>query len=300
MTASETRWPCPACGAEARLRFRSRDYNRRLSREVFDHFRCPACALVFIAPIPARLGDYYPPAYHAAPATLGTLEAGAPHEQYKIDIVRRFVRTGRLLELGPSLGCFAHLARRSGYEVSTVEMDERCAAFLNDVAGIPTVRSDDVVAALSTLDPFDVIAAWHVIEHLPDPWTALEAIGRKVNPGGIVVLAAPNPAAFQFRVLGRFWPHVDAPRHLSLIPPERIAERMARVGLRLAWTTTTDEGGLGWNVFGWEQFLANLFPHPRLTGRARAAGRTVARVLGPIERVEGRGSAYTMVLRKEA
>jgi 2-polyprenyl-3-methyl-5-hydroxy-6-metoxy-1,4-benzoquinol methylase len=290
--------PCSYCGTGSELLFRSRDYNRNVTRDRFDHYLCPSCGLIFIYPIPSNLGDYYPRTYYSVPESTGALDAGTAHERYKIEIIQRHVPRGRLLEIGPSLGCFAYLAKQSGFETEAIEMDSRCSEFLNRVAGIPTVNSSHTVGALESLDPFDVVALWHVIEHLPDPWETLEAISAKLKPGGILVLAAPNPDAFQFRVLGRYWPHLDAPRHLMLIPSRVLIEKMAMLGMKVEMTTTTDEGGLGWNVFGWEHLASRIGSSGLLNRVAQFLGRTLARVLSPIERVEGKGSAYTLVFRK--
>lgn len=291
---------CPYCATEARRSFRSRDYNRKIGHEVFDHYHCPHCDLIFIAPIPKNLGDYYPQTYYFIPETTAFLDENSSHEQYKIEIVKRFVSNGRLLEIGPSMGAFVYLAKQCGFEAEAIEMDSRCSDFLNNVAGIPTVNSSDACATLKTLKPFDVVAMWHVIEHLPDPWQTLESIAEKINPDGILVLAAPNPNAFQFHVLGRYWPHLDAPRHLMLIPEQVLTEKLATLGMRLELNTTTDEGGLGWNIFGWEYFFSNMSSRARLNRLLRRLGRIIARLLRPIEGKEGRGSAYTMVFRKVA
>lgn len=289
---------CSYCSTEAELYFRSRDYNRKITREIFNHFRCPVCSLIFISPIPENLGDYYPQSYYFVPASTDALVAGAAGERYKIEIIQHYVKHGRLLEIGPSLGCFAYLAKNSGFTAEAIEMDADCSKFLNEVAGIPTVNSSDASVALSALEPYDVIALWHVIEHLPNPWETLEAISEKLNLGGILVLAAPNPDAFQFHVLGRYWPHVDAPRHLMLIPSQILVEKMATLGMKVELNTTTDEGGLGWNVFGWEYFFSNLCSYPRINRVLRMFGRVVAKLFRPIEKTEGKGSAYTMVFRK--
>lgn len=289
---------CSYCGTESDIYFHSKDYNRKISEVIFNHYRCPKCSLIFIAPNPDNLGDYYPQSYYFVPESTVPLEAAAGHERYKIEIVQRYVRQGRLLEIGPSLGCFTFLAKKSGFEAEAIEMDARCSKFLNEVAGIPTVNSSDTCGALKTLKPFDVIAMWHVIEHLPNPWETLEVISEKLNPGGILVLAAPNPDAFQFHILGRYWPHVDAPRHLLLIPPQILVEKMAVLGMEVELITTTDEGSLGWNVFGWEFFFSNLNTHPRINRILRLFGRMVAKLFSPIEKIEGKGSAYTMVFRK--
>lgn len=289
---------CSYCNTESDLYFRSRDYNRKIGNTVFDHYRCPKCGLIFISPIPENLGDYYPQTYYSVSESTDVLEAGEVHEQYKIEIIQRYIKQGRLLEIGPSQGCFTYLAKKSGFEAEAIEMDARCSKFLNEVAGIPTVNSSDTCGALKTLKPFDVIAMWHVIEHLPNPWETLDAISEKLNPGGILILAAPNPDAFQFHIMGRYWPHVDAPRHLMLIPAQLLIDKMATLGMRVELLTTTDAGGRGWDIFGWEYFFSNLSARPRLNRILRRIGRRVAKLVDPIERQEGKGSAYTMVFRK--
>lgn len=291
---------CSYCGSESDIYFRSKDYNRKISDVVFDHYRCQKCNLIFISPVPENLGDYYPQAYYFVPESTAALDAGAVREHYKVEIIRRYLKQGRLLEIGPSLGCFIYLAKHSGFDTEAIEMDTRCSKFLNEVAGVPTVNSSDTCEALKMLRPFDVIAMWHVIEHLPDPWETLETISERLNPGGILVLAAPNPDAFQFHILGRYWPHVDAPRHLFLIPSKVLVEKMATLGMQVELVTTTDEGSLGWNEFGWEYFFSNLSSRPRVNRLLRMIGRTIAKVLSPLEKIEGKGSAYTMVFRKGA
>jgi 2-polyprenyl-3-methyl-5-hydroxy-6-metoxy-1,4-benzoquinol methylase len=291
---------CSYCNTESELYFRSRDYNRRVTRERFDHYRCLKCGLIFIFPIPENLGEYYPQTYYSVPESVEILEAGAAHERYKIKIIQRYVKQGRLLEIGPSLGCFTYLAKNSGFEAEAIEMDARCSKFLNEVAGIPTINSNDVCDALSTVKPYDVIAMWHVIEHLPNPWKTLESISENLNHDGILVLATPNPNAFQFYVLGRYWPHVDAPRHVMLMPAKSLVEKMESLGMQVELITTTDEGGLGWNIFGWEFLFSNMCSPPIVKRMLGIVGRGMARLFSPIEKMEGKGSAYTIVFRKVA
>ena len=139
---------------------------------------------------------------------------------------------------------------------------------------------------------------WHVIEHLPDPWAALEAITDRLVPGGVVVLATPNPAALQFRLLGRFWTHVDAPRHLELIPPELLARQLLPLGMRQVLGTTMDRGSLGWNRFGWENSFMNFSQRNLPRKFLGHVGGALGKLLWPLEGQEGWGSAYTAVFQK--
>ena len=291
---------CPGCGAHSPFFFTSKDFNRLVSDETFSHYKCPECKLIFVSPIPPDLGNYYLESYYFVPDSVDYMEKAAGHERYKIEIVQKFVKTGSLLEIGPSYGCFTYLAKKAGFSVNAIEMNARCCEFLEKVLGVNAIHSDDPVQALLQGGSYDVIALWHVIEHLPNAFSVLEAICSRVKIGGHVVLAAPNPEALQFKLMGRYWPHVDAPRHVMLIPMKLLAERMERLGMKTEWVTTRDKGSLGWNTFGWEFLLSNLSSNRHFKRVLRRVGRLVAWVLSPIERLEGKGSAYTMVFKKVA
>lgn len=289
---------CSACGGRMLPFLQTRDYNRAVSDEPFQYSRCVRCGLASLVDIPLDLGRYYAPGYHLLPSTQQAVEAGVAHEQYKIDLIRQFVPSGQLLEVGPSWGAFCLLAKRSGFAVEAIEMDPNCCEFLESRIGIRAIcRNDEALALDEAVQP-DVIAAWHVLEHMRDPWRLVEAAARRLAPGGVLVLALPNPDAFQFRMLGRFWAHVDAPRHLHLVPSEVLRTQAEAAGLEQVLCTTTDRGSIGWNGFGWMFSLQNLVPSPFLKRAMRLIGRAVTPVASMIENREGRGSAYTAVFRK--
>jgi len=299
---------CPYCHTESPLYFQSRDYNRNITQEIFDHYRCPQCGLIFIAPIPSNLGAYYPDIYHPIPETPASLKAASELERYKIEIIERYISNGRLLEIGPSYGSFTYLAKKAGFEVEAIEMNARCCQFLNEVVGVRAINSNDPVDALQHLEPYDVIALWHVIEHLPDPWSTLDAISTKLKPGGILVIASVNPEAFQFRIIGRRWLHLDAPRHVMLIPTKLLANKLESLGMKVEMTTMTDEGTLACNTGGWRFFFHHTCARPYANRTLRFISDNVMNLIGkvisflarPIDQSDGMGSAYTMVFRKVA
>jgi len=290
---------CPACGNKSPLFLSTRDMNREASKGSFDYYRCFSCRLIFLSPVPGNLGEYYPKQYYAVPSSLEKLAKEAEKERYKIDIIQHFAQKGRLLEIGPSYGLFTYLAKQAGFDVDVIEMDERCCRFIKDTIGARATNTSDISGALNKAGPYDVIALWQVIEHLPDPWPVLDSIAKSISPGGILAISAPNPDAFQFRVLGRLWTHVDAPRHTELIPMELISKRMEAHGFKTVLATTTDQGSLGWNSFGWAVSLGNLSSSNFLKRVLQMIGHALSKALSPIESRNGSGSAYTIVLQKE-
>ena len=289
---------CRVCGGKARPRLQSVDFNRKLSDHKFTYYQCAECASLALAVPPPDLDRYYPTDYYILPASRHDLGIAAERERYKLDIVQRFVRTGRLLEIGPGPSAFAFLAKEAGFEVEAVEMDERCCQFLRDVVGVRATRSSDARAVLERSLPLQVVALWHVLEHLPNPMETLAAAAASLSPGGILIIAAPNPAATQLSLFGSRWTHLDAPRHLQLIPASFLNQRAAAWDLQTVLETTTDEGGLGWNAFGWNVSLNHAASVVGLRVPALAA-KVICRLARPIERTGSRGTAYTLVLQKE-
>lgn len=291
---------CPRCRQSSPLHLSAKDWNRRITAEIFDYHRCAACGIVFLSPIPQDIGKYYPGDYYGIPTSVADLAKAAEPERYKIELVQRYVASGRLLEIGPAYGAFTWLARQAGFEASAIEMSEACCRFMNEVAGIRAVHSLDIDAAVRAAEPCDVIALWHVIEHLPDPWKTLGLMVERLKPGGVLAIAAPNPLAFQFGLMGRYWTHLDAPRHLHLIPAATLSEHALGLGLETVLSTTRDQGSLGWNDFGWGWTFANLSRNWFLNRAFRRLGSLAGKLFLPWDNAEGRGSAYTVVLRKAA
>lgn len=289
----------PGCDGNETDWFRVNDRNRRIGTSEFRYLRCERCGLIRLDNVPANLGDYYPNDYYELP-TLNQLAAVAAADPFKIETVQRFIPRGRLLEIGPAYGTFAFQAKQAGFQVDVIEMDARCCDHLNRIVGVNALCSASPHEAISALGAHDVIALWHVIEHLPDPWALLGAAANNLAPDGILVLAAPNPDAWQFHVMGKEWPHLDAPRHLYLLPAQALTEYAQALGLELLHYTTTDSDAKRWNRFGWQRLLMNHVRGKWLERTAFVMGYALSFVLAPFESHDPKGSAYTLVFRKTA
>ena len=294
-----TTTPCPYCKKIDSLLFIAHDRNRHITSASFPYYRCASCGLIFLQPVPLDLGVYYPQDYYLVPSSRSELDAASENERFKLDLITSVIQKGKLLEVGPAFGNFAYLAKQSGFDVEVIEMDSRCCEFLRTVAGIATIQSTDVAQAVQNKGPYDVIVLWHVIEHLPNFQQTLDALASKVRDGGILVMAAPNPEAWQFRILGRNWAHVDAPRHVVLIPVELLVAHMRKFGFTAVSMTMTDPGGIGWNIFGWQYSLSNFAKSRFIKNVLFLVGAVMTRIMVPFEVNDHEGSAYTLIFRKE-
>ena len=289
---------CGQCGGGAARHLVARDQNRRVTDEVFTYYRCGSCGVVFVDPMPRDLGRFYPAGYHRIPASADELAPNEKHERFKLDAIGVTGGGRSLLEIGPSYGGFSRIAQRAGYRVTALEMDEACCRFLNEAIGIDARHTTDVAGDLKALGGFDVITLWHSIEHLPDPWSMLDALPAHLDDGGTLAIATPNPLALQFRVFGAHWVHLDAPRHVVFIPPAVLDARLARHGLRRTHFTTLDQGAQDCNLLSWQESPRLKFPEWMRGPLFRRIGRTLLARLQRREMQDPNGSAYTAVYRK--
>jgi SAM-dependent methyltransferase len=279
--------------------FTTTDRNRALTNIRFSYEECRRCGTYALHNVPGDLGVYYPPDYYGRedPAVIERA-AGSPIEQGKLELIRAHVASGSLVEIGPGGGEFSLAARDAGFSVTAIEMDAGACDRLRRLVGVPAIHSDEPEKVLVDLPQSDAIVLWHVLEHLPRPALVLKRAAANLRPGGVLGLAVPNPESLQFRLLRGRWAHVDAPRHLFLLPLRSVSARLEQHGLELAFATTSDAAGCHWDRFGWEYALRR-FPARRPGGRAtRLLAAAVALSLSPIEQHNLAGTTYSAVFVK--
>jgi SAM-dependent methyltransferase len=148
----------------------------------------------------------------------------------------------RVLDLGCAKGGLATLL--SGVEVVGVELDEgyaaaaerHCARVVRADAE-ELARRDDLATELGR---FDCLVAADVLEHLVDPWSALRAYARLLEPGGTAVVSLPNVAHWStYAALARgSWPRrpegIHDATHLRWFTLRDALELVEQAGLRVA------------------------------------------------------------------
>jgi SAM-dependent methyltransferase len=101
----------------------------------------------------------------------------------------------RVLELGCAIGAFGAAlkarypsAKVTGIEAGRGAADAAAARLDRVVCG----RIEDVDLAALEDGPFDLVVAGDVLEHLVNPWRALERVRQVMTPDGQLVASIPN------------------------------------------------------------------------------------------------------------
>jgi len=224
---------CPMCGAsETKALFVATDRNRGTGGE-FPVVVCLTCGSWFqLHPLlGAQLAERYPERYYAASRTT---EGGSVLLELASKSLVRLHRfrgpPGKLLDVGCKSGELVRVARDCGWEAMGVELSPDAAAIGRRAYDVEIIEGDFLEARLPS-GSFDVVTMYHVLEHLPEPVQALTQAVGLLAPGGVLVVATPNPASLGARLFGARWYHLDVPRHLVLAPPGSLTTRLEEMGM---------------------------------------------------------------------
>lgn len=173
---------------------------------------------------------------HLPPVTLGwrdRVERAFRRRRF-INAFPPFLGAGRLLDVGCATGRFLAQMKALGWETSGIELDPDAAAKARLVT--PRIVVGDPAEVSFPDAGFDVVTAFHVLEHLPDPLGALRNMVRWTAPGGVIIVEVPNVGGWGGRLFGRYWSGLEFPRHLIQFTPETMSAMVARAGGRIVRT----------------------------------------------------------------
>ncbi|GIV37032.1 MAG: methyltransferase [Cyclobacteriaceae bacterium] len=210
---------CPAChNAQFEYYLATQDFG--VTREPFNLYRCTQCGLLATIPQPDedQIGRYY--------ASSNYISHTGKHDNRMLKLlylaVRRIALTGKrkliekkypkgsLLDLGCGTGAFLHEMKRSGWEVTGVEPANIARRQAENILNQRLFTRLDELPQKS----YRVITLWHVLEHLHRPDTTLKRCRELLEPGGLLVIAVPNPDSFDALHYRQHWAGFDVPRHL--------------------------------------------------------------------------------------
>src|ERR1700683_5402292 len=164
--------PCAYCGAPGgAFLFSSRDRFYDIGGQ-FSVVRCTRCGLMRTNPRPTvgSIGAFYPEQYGPYVETAREVTPGLKTLLRRVsdplDTAIPAVGKGRLLEIGAASGNYLLRMQRLGWDVTGIEMDAASAKRAALRTGARVLQRDLASVVFDESEPFDLICAWMVFEHL--------------------------------------------------------------------------------------------------------------------------------------
>ena len=217
---------CPLCSAKAaRTKYQEGDYMM---------VRCLQCGFIYQNPRPSeeeRLKSYQ----HYLPQAAAEIEAWGrmmePVFGKAADLIEHYIPRGRLLDVGTGHGFFPALMHAREWEVMGLEASTRGARYGQKRWGLQILAQPWEKASFPEGE-FDVVTAFYVIEHLPDPLAFLREVHRILRPGGMILLRYPHTTPVKdILSIMRIKNHLyHLPFHLSDFSPKTMRRALAQTG----------------------------------------------------------------------
>jgi hypothetical protein len=214
--------PCPACGTEGADDF---------TRLGFTYRRCPACASLFVSPMPApaRLERYHAEGdaekfrweqIVQATADVRGRHSVAPRARWVLAAVTARLAPGpRIVHAGPDSPPLVELLSSSS----------------------PVVRWPDVHTPPPLDGAADCVLAFDALEWANDLAAALARCRAALRPGGLLFVTTTSGEGFELRMLGGRSRSLVPPVHLQLLTRAGWHTALARAGFTLVEYSTPGE-----------------------------------------------------------
>lgn len=231
---------CPVCKHSNFTNYLICD-DHSVSGESFALVKCEKCSLVFTNPRPDEksLSAYYKSDEYISHTDKANSLINFIYKlvrQYtisqKIKLIKKLNKgPGYLLDYGCGTGDFIKVANNKDWHAYGYEPDVNA----NQIA----LSKNPGRILNSIIDPdkqFDIITAWHVIEHVSDLNQTIKNIKKILAPEGQLIIALPNHKSYDAEHYEKNWAAYDVPRHLYHFEPGSIKSFANKFKLKLVDT----------------------------------------------------------------
>jgi len=232
--------------------------------EYFNVTKCIQCTHIFTNPRPTQdtIEYFYPntAGYYQPPETI--MKQGFPYEVYKkiLNIfygyhlesksnfllasivgflkkrqietshMPRYIKNGKLLDIGCSYGSYLHKLNQLGWNVYGTEINEKAIAYAKKEFNLINIENNFFENTKFEDLSFDVINLNMVLEHMYDPHITMDMISKILKDKGQLILSVPDIKGFESSVYKQYAYGLQVPEHLHHYSPKTIKTLLSKHG----------------------------------------------------------------------
>ena len=236
---------CNLCGADdTELLFKLPviPYHQGIfNRDEWDIVRCRRCGLVYENPRSDAQARQYVYSFENEGDRrfvddwfLDNADLNRATWQQVLKVLAKYKPAGTLLDVGCGAGTFLEEARRTGYWVKGQEVAPYFLRYCQETLGLEMYTGELEVLNLPA-GSLDVVTAFDVIEHHPDPRRLLDEFRRLVKPDGVVVISTHDIGNWFARRYGVHWRYLGAIAHLTYFTRQTLSRMLDQAGFKVVY-----------------------------------------------------------------
>lgn len=151
-----------------------------------------------------------------------------------MNVIERYRKKGRILDVGCAEGTLLDIARKRGWDVSGVEPNKHLVAWARKQYGLKIVQGTIGQRALKN-NAYDVITLLDVIEHVAEPEKFLRRCHELLAPHGMIFISTPDFGSVWSRVMKRRWFYILS-IHVFYFTKQTLSALLRRAGFEVVAT----------------------------------------------------------------
>jgi SAM-dependent methyltransferase len=162
-------------------------------------------------------------------------------------IAKYLKNSSEVLDFSAGIGTFLQIVKSQGHRAYGTELSDSAKAIASKQHSIALLDTDFYFND-GFLNYFDVVTAWHVVEHVMSPRKLVTQIYKVLKTGGYLIVAVPNANAkslkgiFQRQNREQVFPklRIGDEIHLSQFTDDTLAKILKTVGFQIVETGIDD------------------------------------------------------------
>jgi hypothetical protein len=197
--------------------------------------KCPRCGLIFISPRPSfdEIVALYghDDAHISAKSHISAELSKRLYARHHLGIIRSFVKSGALLEIGAGAGYFLDEARRFGYSPHGLEFNPIQANYMRNKLGIPCEESP-INTSIFFGKRFNIVYHCDVISHLFDPISDFRQMNEVMEDGAFLIFETGNLGEVDQKYF-KYFQRFQYPDHLFFFSTGNLVSLLEKTGFDL-------------------------------------------------------------------
>lgn len=209
-----------------------KDYT--VSKEVYQVMINKEFDMLVTKPVPKNLADYYKSEDYISHTDSKKSVLDKVYQAVKNITIKRKLKlinsfqtsSKNILDVGAGTGDFLKVCQNNSWNVLGVEpsLDAR------NIAAKKGINLHENVSEIKNIQ-FDVIALWHVLEHVENLSEYISTLHNLLSDTGRLIIAVPNFKSDDAKHYKEFWAAFDVPRHLWHFSQTAISKLFATVNM---------------------------------------------------------------------
>lgn len=200
----------------------------------FNGEQCQNCQLIYVTPRPTigEVMDLYghDNAHVSAESHLGASYSKKLYAGQNLQLIKKHIAKGKLLELGAGAGSFMLAAQQKGFDCAGIEFNPIQAQHIREKLQLPCEEKG--LDELAYTSEYDVIYHCDVVSHFFDPINEFKLANKTLNDNGYLVFETGNIAEMDAKYFDLF-DYFQYPDHLFFFTTENIDNLLNQTGFEL-------------------------------------------------------------------